>query len=90
MDMVFTSHSIVYERSHPIREDTVDFTSGVRYIVAGGAGEQPKWFHHKKAGHTAKSRAVPHFVHVSVTPFGLEYQAIDLDGRVFDSLMIQK
>ena len=90
VDMVFTSHAIVYERSHPIREDSVDFSKGVRYIVAGGAGEQPKWFHHKKAWHTAKSRAVPHFVHIGVTPSYLEFQAIDLDGRVFDSLMIQK
>jgi len=88
--MVFTSHAIVYERSHPIRNDKIDFSNGVRYMVIGGAGEQPKWFHHKKAWHTAKSRAVPHFVHVSATPEQMEFQAIDLNGNTFDSFTIQK
>lgn len=90
VDMVFASHAIVYERSHPIRNDSIDFSNGVRYIVVGGAGEKPDWFHHKKAWHTAKSRAVPHFAHVSVTPQQLELQAIDLDGRLFDTMLIKK
>lgn len=90
VDMVFTSHAIVYERSHPIRNDVIDFSNGVRYIVIGGAGEQPNWFHHKKAWYTTKSRAVPHFVHASVTPDQMEFQAIDLNGNIFDSFSIQK
>jgi len=89
VDIVFTSHAIVYERSHPLRKGSVD-SQGVRYIVVGGAGAQPDWFHHKKAWHAAKSRAVPHFVHVSVSAEHLELQAIDLDGRLFDSFMLQK
>jgi len=90
VDIVFTSHAIVYERSHPIRNGELDFRGGVRHIVVGGAGEQPDWFHHKKAWHTAKSRAVPHFAHISVTPESLEFQAIDLNGRLFDSFILQK
>jgi len=90
VDMVFTSHIKVYERSHPIRNDAVDFEKGVRYVVVGGAGEHPEWFQHKKAWHTAKNRAVPHFVHISLTPECLELQAIDLDGMLFDSLVIRK
>ena len=90
VDIVLNSHTIVYERSHPIRNDSIDYSKGVRYIVAGGAGAVPEWFHHKKAWHTAKSRAVPHFVHISVTPEHLELQAIDLEGKLFDSLVIQK
>ena len=90
VDIVFTSHAIVYERSHPVLNGCIDFHRGVRYIVVGGAGEQPDWFHHKKAWHTAKSRAVPHFVHISATPEILEFQAIDLDGRLFDSFVLQK
>ena len=90
VDMVFTSHIKVYERSHPIQNNAVDFKHGVRYVVVGGAGENPEWFHHKKAWHTAKSRAVPHFVHVSLTPEHLELQAIDTDGKLFDSLVIEK
>ena len=90
VDMVFTSHTKVYERSHPIRNDTVDRSSGVRYLVIGGAGDCPEWFHHKKAWHTAKSRGVPHFVHISVTPEHLELQAIDIDGKLFDCAVIEK
>ena len=90
VDMVFTSHAIVYERSHPIRNDSVDYAKGVRYIVVGGAGERPEWFHHKKAWYTAKSRAVPHFVHVSVTSEFIELQAIDCHGALFDSLVVHR
>ena len=88
VDIVFTSHTIVYERSHPLRNDSID-SKGVRYIVVGGAGAQPDWFHHKKAWHTAKSRAVPHFAHVSISAECLEFQAIDLEGRLFDSFILQ-
>ena len=90
VDMVLTSHAIVYERSHPIRNDFIDFSKGIRYIVVGGAGERPEWFHHKKAWHTARSRAVPHFAHISVTPEQLELQAIDMEGRVFDNFVLLK
>ena len=90
VDCVFTSHAIVYERSHPLTDNKIDFHRGVRYFVIGGAGLRPKWFHHKKAWHTAKSRAVPHFVHVSITPTHLELQAIDEEGRLFDSLVLDK
>ena len=89
VDIVFTSHTIVYERSHPIRNNSFD-SKGVRYIVVGGAGARPDWFHHKKSWHTAKSRAVSHFVHISISPEYLEFQAIDLDGRLFDSFILQK
>ncbi|MCL2704588.1 MAG: metallophosphoesterase family protein [Spirochaetaceae bacterium] len=90
VDLVFTSHTLVYERSHPLRNASVDFLNGIRYMVLGGAGSRPKWFHHKKAWHTAKSCAIPHFAHVSVTPEYLEFQAIDLDGKLFDNFVIQK
>jgi hypothetical protein len=90
VDIVFTSHAIVYERSHPIADGKINFERGVRYIVAGGAGAQPDWFHHKKAWHAARSRAVPHFLHLSVTPTHLELQAIDLEGRMFDVLTLDK
>jgi len=86
VDIVFTSHAIVYERSHPIREDKLDFEKGVRYIVTGGAGTRPEWFYHKKAWHTAQSRAVPHFLSVSVTEAHLELRAYDYEGRLFDLL----
>ncbi len=90
VDLVFNSHAIVYERSHPITGDMIDYRSGVRYIVAGGAGAAPDWFFHKKNWHSAKTRAVPHFVHVVITSRLLELQAIDYKGHLFDTLIIDK
>ena len=90
VDIVFNSHAVVYERSHPIRNDVIDYSKGVRYIVVGGAGDRPEWFHHKKAWHTAKSRAVPHFVHLVIAGGHLELQAIDYEGRLFDTMVIEK
>jgi len=90
VDVVFNSHTIVYERSHPIRQGQLDVEEGTIYIVAGGAGAKPDWFHPKRAWHTAQAQAVPHFVHVAIAGPTLELQAVDVDGRVFDQLRLTK
>ena len=90
VDIVFNSHTIVYERSHPIRDGRLDTEDGTIYIVAGGAGAKPDWFHPKRAWHTAQAQAIPHFVHVTIAGPTLELQAVDLDGRVFDHLRLRK
>lgn len=90
VDIVFNSHTIVYERSHPIRGGRVDLESGVIYIVAGGAGACPHWFHHKRAWHTAQALAVPHFVQVVIAGYVLELRAIDYEGRLFDTMVLRK
>jgi acid phosphatase type 7 len=90
VDIVFNSHTIVYERSHPLRAGRVDFAGGVRYIVAGGAGAKPEWFNPKRAWHTAQAVAVPHFVQLVVAGRHLELHAIDQHGRHFDALVLDK
>ena len=90
VDLVFNSHTIVYERSHPLRSGRLDLDSGVTYVVAGGAGQAPQWWHHKRAWHTAQALAVPHFVQVVVAGPTLELRAVDLDGRHFDHLSLRK
>ena len=90
IDMVFNSHTIVYERSHPLRDNRLDLEHGVVYVVAGGAGARPQWLHHKRSWHTAQSRAIPHFVQVTVADRRLELHAIDHLGNHFDSLRLQK
>jgi hypothetical protein len=89
VDLVFNSHTIVYERSHPLRGGRFQ-QDGILYVVAGGAGAKPEWFRPKRAGHTAQSRAVPHFVHVTVAGTTLEARAVDVDGRVFDMWVLRK
>lgn len=90
VDLVFNSHTIVYERSHPLRQDRLDLQRGIVYVVAGGAGAKPEWFHAKRAWHTAQAQAVPHFVQVVVAGPTLELHAVDQEGRLFDTLQLRK
>jgi hypothetical protein len=90
VDVVFNSHTIVYERSHPLRNGKVNLESGVTYVVAGGAGAKPEWFHHKRAWHTAQALAEPHFVQVVIAENVLELRAIDTSGRPFDAITLKK
>lgn len=90
VDLVFNSHTIVYERSHPLREGKVDYQEGIVYIVAGGAGAMPEWLLPKREWHTSQSVAVPHLVQVVATTDHLKINAIDAEGRLFDSMMIRK
>ena len=90
VDLVFSSHTIVYERSHPLRDGRLDADDGIVYIVAGGAGAAPNWFHHKWAWHTAQALAVPHFVQVVIAGDTLELRAIDDEGRLFDTAKFAK
>ncbi|MFH1572120.1 MAG: metallophosphoesterase family protein [Gemmatimonadota bacterium] len=90
VNVVFSSHTIVYERSHPLRAGVLDEAGGIIYVVAGGAGAKPDWFHPHRSWHTAQAAAVPHFVFVALTPGRLELRAVDIDGRVFDWLELRR
>lgn len=90
VDLVFNSHTITYERSHPLRAGKLDFEKGIVYVVAGGAGAMPEWLLPKREWFTSQSLAVPHFLQVAVTPQQLELRAIDSEGRLFDKCTIIK
>jgi len=90
VDIVFNSHAIVYERSHPVTEGKVA-KCGVRYILVGGFGKFDHWFRPKSNGLSAKlSGNRPNFVRVALSPYRLELEAIDWEGRRFDALVIDK
>jgi len=90
VDFVLTSHTVVYERSYPIRNGKINFDQGITYLVVGGAGENHHWFNPKRSWHTAHALAVPHFVHFTVAGNRLEMKAIDFEGRVFDTIERRK
>ena len=90
VDLVFNSHTIVYERSHPLKGGGLAPLGGTVYVVAGGCGAKPNWFHPKRAWHTAQAVAVPHFVQVVVAGPRLELHAFDVEGRLFDILVLDK
>ena len=81
---MLNSPTVVYERNHPLRDNRLD-PAGMVYVLVGGAGAVPNWFHHKWAWHTAQALAVPHFVQVVVASNTLELRAIDDEGRLFDT-----
>jgi len=90
VDVVFNSHTIVYERSHPLTADEVDYDNGIVYVVAGGAGAMPEWLLPKREWHTSQSVAVPHFLQVVASPSRLELRALDEHGGLFDRFCIAK
>ena len=90
VNYVLTSHTIVYERSYPVRNGKINFDKGITYLEVGGAGEHHNWFNPKRSWHTAHALAVPHFVHFTVAGNRLEMKAIDFEGRVFDTIARRK
>lgn len=89
VDVVFNSHAIVYERSHPIREGRIA-SDGIRYILAGGYGDYGSWFRDKCNKFSAKISNRPGYIRVSLTEERLELQAIDYMGRLFDLMTLEK
>ena len=92
VDMCFSGHVHDYERTFPIRGGRVVAyeDGGVIYVTAAGGGGPLEdfdptntWFGHKKA-------RVHHLVYVAIHGDHLEFQAIDEEGRLFDSLRIRK
>jgi acid phosphatase type 7 len=90
VDLVFNAHTLVYERSHPIRDNRFDLESGITYVVAGGGGVVPNRMLHKREWHTAQSFSVPHFVQVVIAGPSLELRAFDTEGHLFDTLLLTK
>jgi hypothetical protein len=90
VDFVITSHTIVYERSHPIRKNRIDLNKGTVYLVVGGAGHNPEWLTPKRGWHAAMSRAVPHFAQIVIAGNVLELKAFDFEGNLFDTLTVKK
>ena len=92
VDICFSGHVHDYERTFPIREGQVApyEKGGVIYVTAAGGGGSLEnfdpantWFGHKKV----RSH---HFVYVAIHGDRLEFQAIDEQGRLFDSMVLKK
>ena len=90
VDLVFNAHTLVYERSHPIRGNRLDTESGIVYVVAGVGGVVPNRMLHKREWHTAQAFSVPHFVQVVIAGPTLELRAFDTQGHLFDTLLLNK
>lgn len=90
VDVVFNGHIHLYERTWPIREDKVVEDGGVIYVTTGGGGGGLEAFAPTKLWFGNKGWVGHHFCYVSVNGSRLEFRAIDVDGRVFDFMTLEK
>lgn len=90
VDIVFFGHIHDYERTWPIKEGKVNQEEGVLYIQTGGAGGSLENFAPTRSWFTARVRRDHHFGLVLVHEGTLQFNAIDLDGRLFDQIEIRK
>ncbi len=79
VELVLTGHDHDYERTKPL--------DGTTYIVSGSAGAPirpvtPRAF-------TAQARTEPHYVLVDVADKRMTLRAVNLDGDVFDTTVIE-
>jgi predicted phosphodiesterase len=90
VDMVFSGHIHVYERTWPLREGKVDRKKGIIYLTSGGGGGKlenfgpvPTWF-------KAQVRSDYHFCHLAIHGGHLSLRAFDQQDRLFDLLEVEK
>lgn len=90
IDIVWNGHIHSYERTWPIRGGKAVQDNAPVYMITGGGGgglEQagpirPGFQNNVKRGH--------HFVYVSINGGTLELKAYDLDGMLFDQIVLKK
>jgi len=78
VDLALSGHDHDYERTTP--------QNGVTYVVSGGGGAELRDV--GRSSFTAKSAKKHHFVDLTVFADRLEGRAIDKDGQVFDTFVI--
>jgi uncharacterized protein (TIGR03437 family) len=87
VQLVFSGHEHIYERTKPLRNDTpVAAGPGTVYVTTGGAGG---------AGHTvrprdfvAKSVAAYHYLRVEADESRITINAVDGTGQTFDTAVL--
>jgi hypothetical protein len=90
VDIVWNGHIHSYERTWPIAHGNVVQKQGTTYMITGGGGgslEQagpirPPFQNNVRRGH--------HFVFVAINGTTLELKSFDVEGRLFDTLTIEK
>lgn len=90
VDVVFYGHIHMYERTWPLLENKVDVQNGIHYINVGGAGGRLEQASPTRSWFTNKVRTTFHYAYVRVHEDQLQYQAIDVDGQLFDQFTLDK
>ena len=89
VDIVFSGHNHLYERSYPINSAFRQNDSAVTYVVSGGGGGNLYDFSPNNIW-TASIYKVHNFCVVNVDGDRLEFKALDIDGKTLDKFTILK
>jgi predicted phosphodiesterase len=89
VDIVFSGHNHLYERSYPINSAFTQDDSAVTYVVSGGGGGTLYDFSPNNIWTASVSKA-HNFCVVNVDGASLDFKALDTDGQVLDKFTILK
>lgn len=90
VDVVFTGHIHVYERTWPIRGGKVDEKNGVTYVTSGGGGGKLENFAPTPAFFKMEARSDYHYCYATIHAGTFQMKAFDHEGRLFDAFTIKK
>ena len=90
VDFCLFGHVHMYERTWPLLDGQVNQKNGVVYINSGGAGGGLEQFAPTRSWFSAKVRSVHHYGYFMVHDNMVQFQAIDEEGRLFDSFQLNK
>lgn len=90
VDVVFTGHVHVYERTWPIRGGKVDEKNGVTYVTTGGGGGKLENFAPTPAFFKMEARSDYHFCYATIHAGTFQMKAFDHEARLFDAFTLKK
>ena len=90
VDMVFSGHLHMYERTWPILEEKVVEKNGVIYLILGGSGGGLEKASPNRTWFTLKVRTLHHYGYIAINGNQLHYQAIDQEGNLFDQFTLDR
>ncbi|WP_158860768.1 metallophosphoesterase [Lunatibacter salilacus] len=88
VDIVFSGHLHMYERTWPILDEKVVEKNGVRYLILGGSGGGLEKAAPNRTWFTNKVRTLHHYGYIAINGNQLQFQAIDQDGNLFDQFTL--
>ncbi|MFA5205720.1 MAG: LamG-like jellyroll fold domain-containing protein [Lentisphaeria bacterium] len=84
VDIVWSGHIHLYERTWPLRAGKIDRKNGVTYVTTGGGGSDLEDFSPVRNWFAAKLHRNWHYCLVTIHGESLRLTALDIGGNLFD------